>query len=584
MNEPIDKWQCLRCGEEFECPREMQPSICPNPNCGKKALRALTGPMTFFDYVNGKFKFIPKKLADHIQKDNRFLTHINTHVCWVYNGGSYLPTGMEFVRGQVRNIMYDLATEGISNETVAQVKETTYAEPERFESPVNLINFKNGVFNIDTQELTPHTPDVVFLNELPVEWKPDAKCPKILNFLEQVVAKDSIPVLQETAGYCLYRKYILARALMLLGEGNNGKSTWLNVLSALLGKKNTSHTSIQDLLENRFARADLYGKLASIYADIPTAKLENTGIFKMLTGQDTVRAELKNQNAFDFENYAKLLFSANELPRTNDKTEAFWRRWIVIVFPNRFPEDDPNTDPDLIGKLTTPEELSGLLNWALEGLQRLLKNKKFSVSDSWVETEKLWIQRTDSLRSFVTNHVNENPLNQVAKDKLYEAYLVFCTYHDVTPQQKPTVGRRLPALFPKIKETHPTVDGKQVRAWAGLELVCMTDITDMTELATPNTIGNDDSINRGVGEQRHFRNIWNIETDPQTKLSQHTKANIVISVISALDEDAADLNEVIRRSLEKGITQDFVEVYVAEEKRRGHLYEPRPGFIRRSVR
>ena len=584
-NQPVmDAWECVRCGEENRAKRGTMPLFCENPNCGKKGpFRAKSGPYMFYDYfMGGRFKFIPKKLAEHIQKEKRFLTHINSHVCWVYNGGSYVPTGKEFIEGRVRACMHDLATASLSNEVFSHIRETTYAEPEAFEAPINLINVKNGVLNLETLELTPHSPDVVFLNEVPVEWKPEAECPAIMEFVSQVVSKEDIDILQEMAGYCLYRQYWIAKAFMLLGEGQNGKSTWLNLLMAMLGRDNVCTPSLQDLLENRFARADLYGKLANIHADIPSRQLDGTGIFKMLTGQDMVRAELKNQNAFQFCNYAKLLYSCNELPRTNDKTEAFWRRWVIVLFPNRFAENDPKTDPNLLKKLTTPEELSGMLTWAVKGLQRLLENKHFTASASWAETETTWILRTDSLRAFLKNHAKENPTWEITKEMFYNIYLAFCDANDIKPQEKATVGRRLQALFPKARETHPVVDGKQVRAWGGIELLNIKDITDITEFATPNLIGKDVSPNRGeVGKKR---NISNTVIDGQSTLSQFDKANIVISVISELDEDAADLNDVIRLAGEQGVPQSFVEVYVAEEKRRGHLTEPRPGFVRRSVR
>jgi len=467
----MDKWKCLRCGDEFDFPRGMQqPSICNNPNCEKKGpFAALTGPFTFFD----KGKFVPKRLADEIMGKRRFATHAQSHVIWVYGNGSYESDGDNIVREDVREALGDLATENRVNEVVAHVRETTFADPEKFEAPVNLINVKNGILDIFTRKLKSHSPEIIFTNELPVEYNEHVGCPTIMRFLSEVLPAEDIPVIQEAVGYCLYRKYDLAKAFMFLGDGANGKSTLLRLIIAMLGEKNIAAPALQDLIYDRFAKAQLYGKLANIHADLPPTRLAHTGIFKMLTGQDRIYGQKKHQDPFDFYNYAKLLYSANELPGTNDMSEAFWRRWIVIKCPNHFPIGDPKTDTKILDKLTTPNELSGFLNWALAGLKRLLQQGHFTETKTREEIEDEWTMRTDNLRAFVKKHTVADSDYYIQKDVFYEQYIHFCDYYDLTPSEKALVGRRLPTICPNILDTRLVFEGKQVRCWKGIALLML---------------------------------------------------------------------------------------------------------------
>jgi putative DNA primase/helicase len=415
--------------------------------------------------------FIPLQVAQLIQSKFRFVTHRQSHIVWVYRDGVYSPDGEETIRAETRDQLGEDATDHRVNEVVSHIRDTTFTDPEKFAPPLELINLENGILNLKTRELSPHSPDIIFTNKMPVKYDPNVTCPRILKFLGEVTVPDDIPVIQEFVGYFLWREYIFAVAMMLLGEGENGKSTFLNLLIAWLGKENVATPSLQKLLTSRFALAELYGKLANIHADLPPTPLSQTGAFKMLTGRDTMHAEQKFHNPFNFVNYAKLIYSTNELPETKDLTEAFWRRWMVATFPNKFPEGDPRTDPHILEKLTTPEELSGLLNWALEGLERLLKDGKFSRSQTRAETEEDWTTRTDSLRAFADKYAVADRAYFVTKDDFYEMYQEFCEASDVAPVDKVVVGRRLPTIVPKVRAARSGGRGEQRRVWQGLKLI-----------------------------------------------------------------------------------------------------------------
>jgi putative DNA primase/helicase len=186
---------------------------------------------------------------------------------------------------------------------------------------------------------------------------------------------------------------------MLYGVGSNGKSVFLALLEYLVDEENVSAESLQRLESDKYRTAKLYGKRVNIYGDIPNTKMNKSEIFKKLTsGMDLIDAENKYQDPFKFHNTAKLVFSANVLPEgTQDK--AFYRRWVLINFPNNF--EGENADKLLLTTLQTPEELSVFLNLALEGLKRLRENDKFSNEKSIASTQKEYEFNSNPIASFM---------------------------------------------------------------------------------------------------------------------------------------------------------------------------------------
>lgn len=559
----------------------------------------------------GKFEFVARKVAGLITDKHRFVTHRQSHVIWVYRNGFYADDGEEVIREEVRTLLGDDATEAWVNETVRHIEETTYTDPKKFEAPAHLVNVKNCTLNIQTGEPISHSPETIFTNELPIDYDPNADCPAIKKFLAEILTPDDIPVMQEIVGYCLMRNYKFAKAVMLLGEGSNGKSTLLNLIAALLGEENVATPALQDLIEDRFSRAELFGKLANIHADLSNIKLRQTGIFKLLTGQDLVYAQVKHKNPFKFKNYAKLLYSANELPRTYDTSEAFWRRWIIINFPNVFPEGDPKTDPNILGKLTTPREFSGFLNYALEGLKRLLVQGVFSQSKTGKDIEREWITRTDSLRAFIMRHATRDPKYIVTKDSFYTAYQDFCVENEVAPVEKALVGRRLPVLLPGVYDFYPIVGDKQRKCWKGIKLTDakygkynmreMKDISSFMSVLGEKKVYSKNSVNsvKESPEDPHISHIqeegggrngvetaehWDMAGKTESQQDNIRRVMVIIGDLEGQYDGAAPVEEIKRIAESKGIKRSFVEELIEQEKMRGHLYEPKEGMITRAVK
>ncbi len=379
------------------------------------------------------------EIAKELTASGIFKTNRQSEAIYYYANGIYNRNGEAYIKQRIHELLDGEESTKFCGEVIGKVQRGTYVDPELFTEHVeHKIVLENGLLDLDTFELSEHTSNWLSFNKFPVHYKKEAKCPRILKFLSQVVRPEDIPVLQEWTGYNLWVfGYPAQRAMMLVGEGGNGKSTYIGLLEALVGKANRSAVSLHELEENRFAKADLFGKAANLYPDLPNRDLKGVGIFKMLTGGDPIRAEDKNIKSWTFHNVAKLTFSCNEVPRVPEDSTAFFRRWIIIEFPYVF-EGTSQEDRDLKEKLISDqEEMSGFLNWAIEGLQRLRANGwRFSNAKTVDIIRDDYIVRSDPYKAFVMHCITEDPNGQVKKDDLYAAYRDHCEKHATTARSR----------------------------------------------------------------------------------------------------------------------------------------------------
>ena len=415
-------------------------------------------------FENGRF--VPKLLAEEIMSENHFITMMDNEVIYVYKDGFYQPYGEVLIKKICKEKLQKEYRKNRATEVIDYIKASTYVK--RREEPPNLIPLKNGILDLDKMELKPHSPEYMFFNKLPVKYDPNAKCPNIDKFHREITgSKEDVQILEEVIGFCLYREYFIAMALMLVGEGSNGKSTWLNLVKTFLGFENVSSRGLQELEENRFAKADLHHKLANIYADLPDKALQRTGTFKMLTGRDPITAERKFQNSFQFVNYAKLLFSANKVPEAYDDTDAFFRRWIIIKFPNQFVGD--KEDSNILKKLTTEEELSGLLNKALKALKRLLKKGRFSYSKTIEEIREDYIRKSSPISAFIMDCLELDSDAFIVKKELYSLFAEYCRIRNIPSVTQDTFFKNLPRYI-AVTDFRPKIEGKRPPVFKGIRL------------------------------------------------------------------------------------------------------------------
>ena len=284
------------------------------------------------------------------------------------------------------------------------------------------LNLENGRLDITTLELVPHDPAVRTTLKLPIVYDPTATCPNIEKFCTQVFPQDAyqVGVPWQIVALCACPVMGIDKAILLFGEGENGKGIYLDLVQAFVGKGNTSAVSLQSIGNDPFATSDLRGKLLNLCADLPSRRLEDSGDFKIIVSQETIRAQRKNKPAFDFRPFCRLLYSANNLPESADRSRGYIRRWYIIPFMQTFDITNPlrRARPAIMAELLTPAEMSGLLNRALPFMAGFLAGMEPTSSPSMDEAIEEFIEATDDFGAWLVNELTVNITGSVATEDI----------------------------------------------------------------------------------------------------------------------------------------------------------------------
>ena len=355
------------------------------------------------------------------------------------------------------------------SEIFEHTKNRTYlsldAKKKLHQSHTKLLLLENGVFDIEKKELLMFSPDFLFTSApLPFKFDSEKDCPTIKQFISEIVAPNDVSIIQEMVGYGFLKDMPFHKAFMFIGEGRNGKSTLINLLVDIFGSDNVSKLGLQQLTAGGFVLAHLKDKMLNVYPDLPARALVDTGYFKVLTGGDWLTVDRKFKDPTSFVNYAKMIFSCNKLPEAKDDSIAFFRRWILINFPNEFTPD--KADPHLLSKLTTPDELSGFFNWALEGLLRLFENRGFSYSKTTDEVQDQYERLSNSLLAFVKDNIEPDAKAVITKDDFFNRYAAYCRGLNIPVKSKTVVGRELASHIAVSTGQHD-----RSRAWLGIKFI-----------------------------------------------------------------------------------------------------------------
>jgi P4 family phage/plasmid primase-like protien len=459
-------------------------------------LQGVWGVKLVAQSYGGKHVLGQEEATDRILEEFKFKTFNDTEEVLLYREGIFVPGGEAAIKGWLeRNV--EACTTRLVQEVIGHVQRRTFCKREDFDQDPRVLNLKNGLLDLGTYEFKSHSHDHLSLIQLPVKFDPGVDCPTIKKFLSEIVYQEDIELIQEYIGYCLWRDYPSAKVLLLTGDGENGKSTFINVIKALVGRQNISSRGLQELETNRFAKADFHAKLANLYADLPDTALKSTGIFKMLTGGDPITAEHKFRGPFNFTNHAKLIFSANKVPEVFEDTTGFFRRWLIVTFPNAF--SGSKADKDLLSKLTTDEELSGFLNWVIEGLKRLRQNSwNFSNAKSTDLVKEEYIRKSSPIRAFLLDCSEVRSDGFVSKKDVFEAFATYCRERKLPAVTDQTFFRNLP-VFASIKESKPTIEGKRIAGYTGLSVRPQSEWGDNKVGGTP-----DSPANHTTGSSNNF--------------------------------------------------------------------------------
>ena len=307
------------------------------------------------------------------------------------------------------------------------------------------IAFNNGVLDVVTGELQPFGTETVITNKIPWNYDPDAYNKLADTTLNKLSCGDPVirSLLEECIGYCFYRRNELGKAFILTGDRSNGKSTFLDMVKAVLGEQNISALDLKEL-GDRFSTSMMFGKLANIGDDIGDDFLQGTqvSIFKKVVTGNRIKAERKGQDPFEFNPYVKLLFSANDIPRMKDKTGAVLRRLVIIPFNARFTKDDPDYDPYIKYSLIEQSSVEYLILLGVAGLKRIIENNEFTKSEKVQQQLEEYENENNPIKAFIDDCGVEMIENEPTAD-VYKRYQVFCAENSMQPMSNIVFSKQI---------------------------------------------------------------------------------------------------------------------------------------------
>jgi putative DNA primase/helicase len=417
----------------------------------------------WYEVTDRGLRFVSGLLANHMAKNVDAFYGAESY--YLYEGGVYKAASDLQAAAKVREHLIDrYATMSGINDTEGQWRMLIYKPIREINCNPFIINTANGLYNVLDGSFKPHTSEYYSTVQLKAAYRENAGCPRFMKFIRSVLEEPEIYLLQEIFGYFLIPINKAQKSFMLVGAPNAGKSTLLSIFQEiLLGSENVSNDPWQSL-SDRFKTAELFGRLANIFADLPSKSVDDNGIFKALTGEDYITAERKNKNPFSFKPYARLLFSCNEIPRNyGDRSEGFYRRLIIIRFANAVPPE--KRDPNLLDKLTV--ERDGIFMWALTGLKRLMANSYlFSETDATRAELQRYKVESNSALSFIEECCVLDAKAECVREELFQQYREYCHKNGLKPLSQANFNKDVEAIGNTIEKAVDKL-GKR-RIWRGL--------------------------------------------------------------------------------------------------------------------
>jgi putative DNA primase/helicase len=386
-------------------------------------------------------------LANDLQVANHIIKTHDLFFCnqffYTFNDGYWSIVDDRKIKG----VLLEILKERYKQTAVKNIMDIISLHAGKDESEINLnektgmINVKNGFFDVGAEKLIPHsneTKKYYSTNQFNVNYAPGASCPRWLQFLDEIFegdddSSDKILMLQEFMGLTLTRETKHEKALFLLGNGSNGKSVILEILSAILGDSNYSSLEF-DQISKQFLTFQLMNKLVNLCTDIDYYNKASFGQFKRIVTGEPILADIKNKKPIQFRPHCKLIFAANRLPQTTDTSKGYFRRLLVLKLNQSF--EGSRKDKDLKRKLLN--EIDGIFLWMIDGLQRLQATGKFTIPESCEVELAKYLENSNSVVSFITDQCEIKKQHDywTGYQELYDAYKEFCGNAGVKPFKK----------------------------------------------------------------------------------------------------------------------------------------------------
>lgn len=399
-------------------------------------------------------KFLFNRFAEYLRIEKNIIRLDG--LLHIYHDGVYV---CDYKRIESEMISYIPDLSRVKRKEVLDYLEILISE-DSVRSDARYIAFSNGVYDIETDELLQFSPCYIITNKIDHLYVKNTDPNIVDETLDKLTQKDPSlrELLEEVIGYTFYRRNELRKAFVLLGEKANGKSTYLDMINTLLGYDNTAALDLAEL-GDRFKTAELHNKLANIGDDIGDTFVANPAIFKKLVAGDRVNAEKKGQDPFDFSNYSKLLFSANDMPRIKDRTGAVINRLVIVPFNARFDKSADDYDPYIKYKLRKEECMERLVTLGIRGLKRVLKNQQFTIGDKVKNEIEEYNKNNNPILLFFD--IYGDPDGKIARD-VYGAYCVFCDDNKFVPMSNIEFSKQTRKIF-DLEVKSKTQHGKTIR-------------------------------------------------------------------------------------------------------------------------
>ena len=329
-----------------------------------------------------------------------------------------------------------------------------------------VINLKNTRLDIRSGECLSFSPEAIEFDRIPVTYDPSAYCADLDKMLNRVFCGDRevINLFEEMLGAVLLKHNRYQKAFLFYGGGSNGKSTILDLIKTFLGPRNYAAIALEKVTD-RFNTAELENRLANIGDDVDNVTLKDTGTLKKLFSGNAIMVERKGERPYMIEPYATHIYSCNAIPRSFDKSEGFYRRWLLIPFNARFSREDEDYDPMIADKISEPRALSYLLNIGIRGAQRLIKNGHFTEPQSVIDALEAYKADNSTVLSWIEDtELNEDYFLETPRDVTYSEFADWCKVSGIKSGNvtgKKTFFREVAQKFEFEEKAKQKADGKR---------------------------------------------------------------------------------------------------------------------------
>ena len=419
----------------------------------KSVHEKLSEEVSYIYQENGKDRINTALLSKYISDNSNYMivrkNGFDIDLLYWYQDGRYKKISVNEMKGRIKEfIPLIIRKASMFDEVYKQlITDKSTIMIEDLDQERKYINYKNGLYNVETKTLEPHTPDILSTIQINAYHDDTARHPqRFFKYLDSLTENDESlkAILQEWAGLTIsnFPGFKPKKAMALYGPtGDTGKSVYVNILNFLLGTENVATRDIQEL-SKPFATSDLYGKAALLIDDQKDSNFTDSSIFKSITSGGLVPCEFKGKQNFSYVFNGTVTFACNELPYlTGEKGSHFYERLMIIPCYNVLPEK--MRDPNLLDHLKT--EIEGINKWALEGLHRLIENNfKFTQSDASKMAVEEYRMKSDSLFRFVNEHCifTGNKEDRILKATFENDYEAWANENDVRPIMKKNIKDR----------------------------------------------------------------------------------------------------------------------------------------------